>query len=100
MLVANGHLCQPQGCPILQEESMKLLAWMMTLLLSTQLFAAVNLNTATAEELAQLQGIGEATAKKILEYREKHGFQDIRELVNIKGIGEKKFASIKDELTL
>jgi competence protein ComEA len=79
---------------------MKLLVWMMTLLLSAQLFAAVNLNTATVEELSQLKGIGEATAKKILEYREKYGFQDVRELVNIKGIGEKKFEAIKDDLTL
>ena len=79
---------------------MKRLVWAFVLLLGAQLFAAVNLNTATVEELSQLKGIGEATAKKIVEYREKYGFQDIHELVNIKGIGEKKFEAIKDDLSL
>lgn len=70
----------------------------LTLLLSAQLFAAVNLNTATAKELATLPGIGESTAAKIIQYRKEHHFKDAREIMNIKGIGEKKYQKISSEL--
>ncbi len=79
---------------------MKRLFWMALLLLGIPLFAAVSLNSASAEELSTLQGIGPATAQKIIDYREKHGFKDTRELMNIKGIGEKKYDKIKDDLSL
>ena len=59
----------------------------------------VNLNTATAEQLQSLPGIGPATAKGILEYRAKVGkFNRIEEIINVRGIGEKKFQKIKDRL--
>ncbi|NDY96747.1 ComEA family DNA-binding protein [Wenzhouxiangella limi] len=50
---------------------------------------SVNVNTATAEQLAEaLTGIGEAKAEAIIEYREEHGpFQHPDELVNVRGIG-------------
>jgi competence protein ComEA len=49
--------------------------------------------------LETLPGIGPATAKKVLEYRAKIGkFTKIEELINVKGIGEKKFLKIKDRL--
>jgi len=59
----------------------------------------VNLNSATAEQLQSIQGIGPATAKNILEYRAKVGkFNKIEEIINVKGVGEKKFQKIKDRL--
>jgi len=59
----------------------------------------VNLNTATAEQLQTLPGIGPAMAKRVLEYRAKVGkFTKIEELLNVKGIGEKRFQKIKDRL--
>jgi len=79
---------------------MKLWKSVLLMLATAPLFAAVNLNTATAEELTQLPGIGPAMAQKILEYRQEHGFKDTKELMNIKGIGEKKYEKIKDELSL
>ena len=63
--------------------------------------AKVNLNSATAEQLATLPGIGAATAKLIIEHRTNAGkFNRIEELLNVKGIGEKKFEAIKDRLTV
>ena len=69
------------------------------LMLSTQLFA-VNLNTASAEELSSLKGIGSGTANKIIKYRQEHKFSSIEDLMQVKGIGQKKFDSIKKDLSV
>lgn len=51
---------------------------------------AVNINTATAEQLSQLKGIGANKAMAIIEYRNTHGkFTDINQLSEVKGIGPK-----------
>jgi len=61
----------------------------------------INLNSATVEQLQSIPGIGPATAKNIVEYRTKAGkFNRIEEIINVKGIGEKKFQKIKDRLVL
>lgn len=61
----------------------------------------INLNTATKKELMSLPRIGEATAEKIIKYREEHGgFKSIDELKSIKGIGPKTFELIKGDLTI
>lgn len=60
----------------------------------------VNINTANIEKLTTLSGIGENTAKKIIKYREEKGyFNTIEDLMNVSGIGESKFNSIKDDIT-
>jgi comEA protein len=62
---------------------------------------AVNLNTATQADLEKLPGIGAATAKQIIEYRQKNnGFKKVEELMNIKGIGEKSFLKLKSLVTI
>jgi len=63
--------------------------------------AVVNLNTATATQIATLPGIGERAAERIIEYREKNGgFKKIEELMNVKGIGEKSFLKLKPLITV
>lgn len=59
----------------------------------------VNLNTATSAELQTLSGVGEATAAAIIEDREANGpFASAEDLMRVSGIGEKKFAKIKDHV--
>ena len=63
--------------------------------------AAINLNTATKEELVALPGIGPAKAQAILDYRSAHGpFKSVEEVKDVKGIGAKRFEKIKGELTV
>lgn len=57
---------------------------------------SININTASADELTRLPGIGPKTAEKIIEYRKKFGkFKSVDELIEVKGIGEKKLEKIK-----
>ena len=59
----------------------------------------VNINTATLEQLDTLPGVGEATANKIITYREENGgFKSIEDLKNVKGIGDKKFEDMKSSI--
>jgi competence protein ComEA len=61
----------------------------------------LNLNTATAADLQALPGVGAATAKLIIEHRQKNGgFKKVEELMNIKGIGEKSFLKLKPLVTV
>ena len=76
----------------------KAVAAFAALVAGVQLLAGVNLNTASAEELATLKGIGPSTAAKIIEYRQAHKFNSIEDVMNVKGIGEKTFVKIKDDL--
>ncbi|MGH7855828.1 MAG: ComEA family DNA-binding protein [Candidatus Binatia bacterium] len=58
----------------------------------------VNVNTATEEELVALPGIGPSKAKAIIEYRQAHPFQSVEELMNVRGIGEHTFETLKDKV--
>lgn len=60
----------------------------------------VNINTATAAQLVTIPGVGEATADKIIAYREKQPFERIEDIMKVSNIGEKKFENMKDYITV
>jgi competence protein ComEA len=63
--------------------------------------APISLNTATAEQLDTLDGVGPATAQKILDYRRQHGgFRSIEDLGQIPGIGPKRLAALRGKVQL
>ena len=63
--------------------------------------ALVNINTADADELTTLNGIGEKKAQLFLDYREENGlFMKLEDIKNIPGIGDKTFESLKPYITI
>ena len=60
----------------------------------------ISLNQASEEELMRLTGVGAATAKRIIAYRTTTPFQTIEDVMKVKGIKEKLFQKIKDDLCL
>lgn len=61
----------------------------------------VNINTASKEKLETLPGVGETTAQKIIDYREANGkFKTIEDIKNVSGIGDAKYESLKDKITV
>lgn len=60
----------------------------------------VNINTASAEQLTTLPGVGPKLAARILEYRQKSGaFKSVSELMNVRGVGEKNLKKIEQYLS-
>lgn len=60
----------------------------------------ININNASKEELMSLNGIGESTANKIIEYRKKNSFVDIEDIMNVDGIGKSKYENIKNHICI
>lgn len=61
----------------------------------------IDINTASAEELTQLPGVGTVTAAKIVDWREENGsFKTTRELINVDGIGEATYEKIEPHVTV
>ena len=62
---------------------------------------AVNVNTAAAPQLIALPGVGKTTAERIIAYRSEHGpFQNVDDLVNVKGIGKKTLEKMRKMITV
>jgi competence protein ComEA len=61
----------------------------------------INLNSATAEQLDTLDGVGPATAQKILEYRAQHGgFRSVDDLSQVSGIGPKRLEALRGRVVV
>jgi competence ComEA-like helix-hairpin-helix protein len=61
----------------------------------------ININTASADELVQLKGVGEKKAKTIIEFRKNNGpFKVPEDLIKVPGIGPKTFDANKDRITV
>ncbi len=69
--------------------------------IQTQPTPRININSASAEELEKLPGIGKALAARIVEHREKYGpFRKPEHLIIVRGISEKRFRELKDLITV
>lgn len=80
---------------------MKKLLLVLLLLFTGNVFATVDLNSATVVELEAVKGIGPAKAKAIVDYREKSGpFKSIEDLKSVKGFGDKTIKKLEPELTV
>jgi competence protein ComEA len=78
-----------------------LLALSMCLAIYGVAIAAVNINTATKEELTTLQGIGEKRAQDIIDYRTKNGpFKSVDDLEKVPGIGPGTMKQIRSQLSV
>ena len=62
--------------------------------------ARINLNSASADELARLPGIGAAKARAIIEHRTTEPFHKPDDLRKVKGIGDKLYERVKDQITV
>lgn len=60
----------------------------------------ININNADVQLLMELPGIGETTARKIIEYRKNGNFESIEDIMNVPGIGNSKFEKMKDKITV
>ena len=63
--------------------------------------SVVNINTATLKELQGIRGVGPATAKRIIQYRQENGsFESINDLKKVRGIGKSKLSKIKKKISV
>lgn len=79
----------------------KLLILLIGFLLSSPVWAAININSATETELQTLSGIGPSKAKAIVEYRKQNGaFKTTADIKNVKGIGDGIYQKISPEISV
>ena len=78
-----------------------IIVWLTTLLFAGWAFAAVNINTASVQELEALNGVGPVKAQAIVDYRKAHGpFKSIDQIKDVKGIGDATFDKIKADIAV
>ena len=72
-----------------------------TIVEETKSYGLININNASSDELQELPGIGKVTAESIIEYRNENGpFMDTKEIMRVKGIGEKTYEELRSMITV
>jgi competence protein ComEA len=79
---------------------MKKLLLVLLLLFTGNVFATVDINSATAAELEAVKGIGPAKAKAIVDERKNGLFKSVADLKRVKGFGDKTIKKLEPELTV
>ncbi|HWP65178.1 MAG TPA: helix-hairpin-helix domain-containing protein [Candidatus Limnocylindria bacterium] len=74
--------------------------WMLPATAAAAAEERIDINSASAEELATLPGIGPSKAAAIVEYRTKQRFSTAEELMQVQGVGAKLFEQLKDRITV
>ncbi len=72
--------------------------FLITALSAAALFGAVDINSASIEQLKSVKGIGEKRARQIVAFRKSHCFQSVNDLTKIKGIGQKSIEKLEPHL--
>lgn len=71
---------------------------LLLVLFGVHIFASINLQTASKEELMSIKGIGDKKAEQILEYRKSNTINSVEDLKNIKGFGDSIISNIKNDI--
>lgn len=73
---------------------------LLLVLVCTYVFGAIDLNTASKDELMTLKGVGESKAEAIMEYRKANKFNSIEDIKKVKGIGDKIYKDNKNSMSV
>ncbi|ASM38204.1 MAG: helix-hairpin-helix domain-containing protein [Campylobacter sputorum] len=73
---------------------------LLLVLVCTYVFGAIDLNTASKDELMTLKGVGESKAEAIIEYRKANKFNSIEDIKKVKGIGDKIYKDNKNSMSV
>ncbi len=84
-------------CNLIKGGSVKVLIFVLATV--SFLFSAVDINSASVQDLLSIKGIGPAKAEAVMAYRKEHCFKNIEEIVNVKGFGSKFLETNKNNLT-
>ena len=95
------ELCLANGCVTRERNQQIIVKASETTATESTNASRININTASADELEKLPGIGKALATRIIEHREKFGpFRRPAHLIIVRGISDKRFRALQDLITL